>query len=94
MDNLPSPQENLIQHGLRQFSRGCVLLARMIRAENRGGELVKHIVAELEVGDPFDRGPKLQNPQPGIESELPKSDDNTKITKRIEFAFEIRTAVQ
>jgi len=31
-------------------------------------------MAELKVGHPFDPEPKLQNPQPSVESELPQRD--------------------
>jgi len=46
----------------------------VIRAENRGAEVIKDVVTEMKIADAFDAGPKLQNPQPGIESELPQRD--------------------
>jgi hypothetical protein len=46
----------------------------MIRAENRGRERVKDIVAEMKIGDAFDIGPKLENPQQCIKREFPQRD--------------------
>jgi len=66
----------------------------MIRAENRRRERIKYIVAELKVRDPFDRGTKLLDPQPGVEGEFSQRDHYTQIRKRIHFSFEIRAAVQ
>jgi len=74
LDDIPGSKKDVIEHRLRQFPRRCVLLAGMVRAENGGVERMQDVVAELKIPDPFNAGPKLQNPQPGIECELAEHD--------------------
>ena len=58
-DNLRGANENSVQHRLRQFAGGSVLLARMIRAQQMRNELVQHIMAEPEIRQPARSAPRL-----------------------------------
>src|SRR5579871_2657280 len=74
-DNLAGPDENFVQHGLRQLARGRVLLARMIGREQGGGHIVVICpVSESEIRQTCDRAPPFQDAEVGIESQLPQSD--------------------
>jgi hypothetical protein len=94
LDDIPGSEKDVIEHRLRQFSRRCVLLAGMVRAENRGLERMQDVVTELKIGHPFDAGPKFHNSQPGIESQLTQRDDDAQIGKGIQFPFQIPAAIQ
>jgi hypothetical protein len=88
-DKLSGLIENIVQHGLSQFSGRSVLLARVVRAE-QGGEHapVQNTMTEPEAGTAL-----LQDAQPGIESDFPQRDHNLNVGKYFQFAFEERTAV-
>ena len=92
-DNLRRAKENAIEHFLGQFTRRCVLLARMVGTEQSRLQIIEHVMPEAEVGNTSDFPAALPSGEVSIHGDLSEHDDNAHISKQVEFAFEVRAAI-